>query len=187
MLNQFIYDASVLYGLVSSFCGPDNACEIVSTYADDNNGIAAFADLIVKYGGSPSVKLIVYEEEINKPFSFSYKGGLQAYLKNFEQNFIKHTQTENKVALMENRESLAMLDNIKRDKLFKNLYHEPTLRNIIQLAKSNNLDYQETLAYLNDESILVDHYDNSYAKKKSTQKAIFSDVDMEEFHAYMMQ
>jgi hypothetical protein len=160
---------------------------ITSKYADCNNGIAAFADLITKYGGSPTVHLIRYERELDIPFSFSYKGGLSAYLKNFEENFVKHTETENKLALLENRDTLARHDDHKRDKLYKNLYHEQSMRNTIRLARARQLSYQELLTYLHEEAILVDHYENAYARSKSTRKVNQTEVNLEEYHALMQR
>ena len=185
--QQFPHDASVIYGIICHICGADKATEIINKHSDDTNGIAALVTLIKRYGGSPSVKILLYEQEIDNTFNFKHKGGLAGYLKDFEQAYVKYCKVENNLAASENRYSLAPHDDVKRDKLYRNLYHEPAMRNAICLAQAQHLSYHDALTFFNEEALKVDHFDHAHAQSRSSKKINFSDTQMEELKAYLTQ
>ena len=182
--KQFPHNASVIYGIICHICGADKATEIINQHSNDTNGIATFVALIDRYGGSPSVKILLYERDIDNTFSFKHKGGLAGYIKDFEQAYVKYCKV---LAASENRYSLAPHDNVKRDKLYHNLYHEPAMRNAIRLSQARKLSYHEALKFFNEEAIKVDHFDHAHAQSRSSKKIHFSDAQIDEIKAYLTQ
>ena len=172
---------------MSHRCGANIASEIINTYANCNNGIAAFCDLIIKYGGSPEVHQLIYSKLINQPFTFKYKGGLGGYIKDFEQAYVKHDENEAKLAQLENRYPNITHDNVKLKNFYNNLRHEGSLRGTIRTSIGLNHTYREALQYFASEALLSAHADNELAGTRATRKVNIADLNMQQLQEYMMQ
>ena len=87
--NQVIKDVEALYGALQTACQKGSAKSILLKYKETCNGVAAWHNLVDKFGsdGDPESRIEKLEKVINTPYSRNYKGGLKAWLKDYENAF----------------------------------------------------------------------------------------------------
>ena len=87
--NQIIRDVEALYGAIQTSCQKGVAKSILMKHQRDSNGVAAWQDMIEEFGsdGDKESRLDSLEKLVNTPFSKSYKGGLEAWVRDYENAF----------------------------------------------------------------------------------------------------
>ena len=130
--DQFLYDRSALYGAIVAVSRYQVATAIVHRYANTNDGIAAFIALLTKYGGSFRVRRMKATSVLQTPYTPQYQGGLVQYLMDFEEAYSKYDELERKLAVEECQHPVYDTDAQRREKLFKQLFYEPSMRETIR-------------------------------------------------------
>ena len=162
---------SHLYGAIQYSCkNVNHVQQHLMRYRAQNDGIYVWMQLLETYDnkGSVDIQLQTYEELTKVPYSYNYKGGIIAYLADFQQGYAG-------LALLGREYSEEMQLAQLKDNIFKNLEPENPIR--IHLNNSCHT-LKEWIKFLRKLGIEKDHYAGKISRRKAhfttTSPGLFS-------------
>ena len=149
-------DKQYLYGiLVSTTTKIDN--KIILKNKKDQDGILAWIQMTrdYDYGGSIELRLSDIDDEVRKPYSLKYPGGLTEYIERYQ-------------TLMAELDIIAPLeysDIKKRKLLITNIRRTPRVAHLAQRCKNSDMSYEMTADYLIQNAIILEHDSTAHTPK----------------------
>ena len=146
--RQAKYDRQYLYGiLVVSNRNRDNQVLLKNQRSQD--GITAWITFKKLYanGGSKVLKLEKLEDEISRPFSSKYSGGMEQYIDSYQATMEK----------IDALDPFAFSDERKKRMLLKNVRHVIQVSHLVQKCRDDlTMGFEETANYLRTNSLFID-------------------------------
>ena len=149
-------DKQYLYGiLVSTTTKIDN--KVILTNKKDQDGILAWIQMTrdYDYGGSIELRISDIDDEVRKPYSLKYPGGLTEYIERYQ-------------TLMAELDIIAPLeysDIKKRKLLIKNIRRTPRVAHLTQRCTDSDMSYEMTADYLTQNVIILEHDSTDHTPK----------------------
>ena len=157
---QAVYDRKYFYGiLVASNRNRENQAILKNQKSQDGVLTWIHFKKLYAYDGSKELKLEKLEEKVANPYSSKSPGGMEEYIDTFQ-------------ATMEQIDVLdptTFSDVRKKRTLLKNVRHVTTIAHLVQKCRDDvTMSFDETAAYLRQNSILIDSLENSNSQRPST-------------------
>ena len=148
--NQVTKDVEALYGALQTACQKGSAKSILLKYKKSSNGVAAWSHMVERFGsdGDFETRIDKLERVVNTPFSKSYKGGLRAWLKDYENAFAE---------LEVLGESSYMSDASKKRKIIQNCVPKDSKDAMIIRELCVGKSYQQTCKMIRQHALLSDN------------------------------
>jgi len=155
---QLRCDLESLYGAMETSLRGNMGQKQLMQYEDEQDGIRVWRDVldICDKGGSREIRIQALEADISVPFHKNYKGGLNAFITDYETAFMELTsilkvkawedEDTQKRRLLQNLEPLGMswLDNAAKTMPLSEIYH--TLRQIALKKEKRYLERSKAKA-----------------------------------------
>ena len=143
-------DVEALYGAIQTSCYKGIAKSILLRYKDGSNGVAAWRDIVEEFGndGDTESRLDKLEKIVNTQFTRSYKGGLEAWVRDYENAFAEmELLGENSYAN----------DATKKRKMIQNCVAKDSKDSMMLRELCKGKSYKETCKMLRTHAIASDN------------------------------